>query len=285
MQGTVVKLPALPSRPVEPLEVAFLTGNGFWHQSLLCAYSFAWHSANYPRFCFFDDGTLQEWQCQLLVEKIPDSVVYRDKEVTEQIEQQLPIARFPNLHRERRHLVLMRKLVDIFAGKAHYVIYLDSDMLFWRNPESVWELARAQRPFFMTDIETSYYGRIGKFAQIFGVAPPERVNTGLLGIPAAAVDYDKAERYCLLLDKHGTGIRHFFEQTLWALLLANMNAAALPPAEYRLIIDRELEEIYQHACAPVCLHYCWKANLDYKRVEWKRWLRHHELGSLLTAAS
>ncbi len=257
---------------IDPQVVAFLTGNRHWYQSLFCAYTFVRNSWRFPSFRFYDDGTLQGWQKDVLTTNIPGSIIIEIQEVEERLDNCLPRCRYPALYRERGRFILMRKIMDVFAGQPDLVIFLDSDLLFWKEPTLLWRLAGGQTPFYMQDAKNCYSDSLDNLTGFFGFRPKTCVNTGILGMPGGLLDYDKAEHYCRVLADRATGIRHFFEQTLWALLLTDLKTIALPAIDYRVPDDWIASVIRRSPEHPTCVHYCGRTRLDYHRSEWKRCL-------------
>ncbi len=264
-------------------EVAFLTGNGFWYQSLFCAYSFAIHSKRYPTFCFYTDGTLQQWQKELLIRNLPGSKVVDEETVQERLANHLPRGRYPSLYQARERLVLMRKFLDVCAGRPSSVIFLDSDMLFWNDPHLMWDLIDANRAFFMSDPYSNYfYDNPKDQLAFFGVSIVDCFNSGAIGVPHGALDYDKGEYYCRLMLECPSKRFYFAEQTLFALLLGNKQAVRLPKTDYRLVYNRQLVAAARiEAVAPTLLHYAWNGNPDFKGCEWKRLLKTLETKAII----
>ena len=250
----------------------FLTGRRFWHQTLFCAHSFMRHSGQKAAFYFISDGTLDEAISRRLTTVFPTARVLGHVELEERLATALPPERYPTLREHRRRFVLLRKLTDFLAGENGYRLFLDSDMIFWREPnELLVRLARAE-PLYMADIGAEGYAMPrATLRERLGVTPASGVNSGLVAVRAEEVDWDLLERACALLLAEGRDQR-LLEQTLWAIVLGAQDAQPLPAADYRVVIDPPACRAAIAAGRPALLHYAWHARLPYAAAEWQEYL-------------
>jgi len=273
MAAAVRRLPELPAVTARlDIPVYFLTGRRFWHQTAFCVHSFLRYSCARMPLRFISDGTLDTTISERLTTLFPDAQTLGHHELDERTAAALPPSRYPTLHAHRRRFVLLRKLIDTLAGEHGYRLFLDSDMLFWRRPDELLSRAGRSEPLYMADLgEGGYTLPPAVLKQRLGVEPAPAVNTGLVGAHADNVDWDLLERACALLLAEGQDQR-LLEQTLWAILLAQQNARALPASDYRVVIDPLACRAALAEGRPVLLHYAWHARLFYAADEWRRYL-------------
>ena len=245
--------------------VRFLTGARFAHQTVFCAHSFCRTTGVRPRFEFFDDGTLSAAQAELLLRVFPSSTVIPAAESLAAVERHLPADRFPALRRARACSPLMRKLLDLHAGRRSPVLYLDSDMLFFacpdellawlRNPEGALHMTEAGNGAYVDDPAT--------LALLFGRVPVP-VNTGIVALDDTLIDWPALERAGAALDLTRR-VHEWAEQTLFAWLLGNLDSQPLNRARYRVCTSRADLTGPQ----PVLRHYVHKAKMPYVAGAWR----------------
>lgn len=224
----------LPPGPTPPgaSEVHFLTGRHFWYQTAFCAWSLA-RAAHRPLApVFVDDGTIDDAFIRESTRVFPGSRVERASELESRLEAHLPREKFPALREQRRRYLHLRKLTDVHAGQHGWRLVLDSDLLFFRQPEALlrW-LEQPAAPVHMVDVKDSYGYPAETLRELAGRPLPARLNVGILGLQSETIDWEKIEWWCAqLLARHGTS--YYLEQALVALLLADAAALPLPPTDY-----------------------------------------------------
>jgi hypothetical protein len=103
MEAAAWQLPILaptvssPSALGRPLSIWFLTGRRFWYQTAFCAWSLAKHSDRELSLNLVDDGTLEASHVEGLRRLFPAGVTLRKEDVRDQLEEFLPLDRFPVL--------------------------------------------------------------------------------------------------------------------------------------------------------------------------------------------
>jgi hypothetical protein len=245
--------------------VRFLTGERFAHQSAFCAHTFCQTASLFPRFEFFDDGSLTSAQADLLRRLFPSSVVVSAAESFRALERHLPTAHFPALRHARECSPLMRKLLDLHVGRRRPVLYLDSDMLFFNRPERL--LAWLHQPSGTLHMAESgagaYVDSPAVLHSLLGRELPSGVNTGIVALDDARLDWFALESAAAALGA-ARRAHKWTEQTLFAWLLAGLGSQPLNPAHYRVCASRaDLKSL-----APVLRHYVHKAKMPYVASEW-----------------
>ena len=253
--------------------ISFLTGPRFVHTTLFCAHSFVRAAAVEPDFEFLSDGRLDDDTAATLQRVFPPAAVHDTATLDRRVAVALPPERFPALHALRKDFVLLRKLTDAMADRRGYRLFFDSDMIFWDRPRELLARAAAAEPLYLADTGEHHYTMPpADLARALGVPVAAAVNSGLVGLDAAAIDWDLMERACVLL-RSAPGDQRLLEQTLWAVALGAQGAQPLDASVYRVVIDPIQ---WRDACAqtppPVLLHYAWHARLPYTAGEWQRYL-------------
>jgi hypothetical protein len=233
------RMPTLPVVvPPGAPRVHLLTGEFHWHLTCFCLYSLLELTGGAFQPVVHDDGSLKPEQRTELSRIIPCIQFVTAPEAEEIVRQHLPSERFPVLHTMRQRLGLMRKLMDVHAGGIGNRLFVDSDVLFYRNPVLLRDWFRTgTRPIYMLDYQDSYGYSAATLQQAYGKPMPQRVNSGITGFDSAAIDWEKLEFWAQILF-NAEGVNHFSEQTLTAMLMGEMNGEALPTKEYIISPDR-----------------------------------------------
>lgn len=209
-----------PQSNLPSLNVCFLTGKKYWHQTVFCAYSLQKVCTQPIHFTFYDDGTLAEVPNIRL--QIPNSTIVYIEEIENNLKQNLPIEKYPYLHKKRHEYKHIRKLTDVYSdGKADWKLMLDSDMLFWKEPTQMLQwLQNPQMPFYILDSDTAYGYDLIEMGKLSESTIKERINVGALGLCRQIVDFDKLEHWAKYLEQH-FGTAYYLEQALSAMLIGD----------------------------------------------------------------
>lgn len=266
MEKAVYKIEPVKKNPDrESYNVHFLTGKRYWYQTIFCVYSLLEHSSVNLHPVIYDDGDLEERYREEITRIFPDARIIACKETEDRLDEYLPIAKFPTLRKRRVTYKLLRKLTDIHAGNHGWKLFLDSDMLFFRDPAFLSEwLKSPQKPCYMADNVTSYgYSRV-LMASLAQAEIPERLNTGIIGLKSEDIDWENIEFWCkTMVDREGT---HFYqEQAMVAMLLAGRSCSVAPPEDYIIMPSRE--EVMNPK--GVLHHYVYDSKPWYFRYGWK----------------
>jgi hypothetical protein len=198
----------------------------------------------------FDDGTLDQRVQERMIRVLPQLQFAGSAATETRLDQFLPKSRYPTLHSLRR-TTLVRKLTDAFAGCTGPTLFLDSDILFFREPTFLIDWLQGGRcPIYMADYQDSYGYSPELLASILGKSMPSRVNTGILGYFGGSIDWDQFEYWAKRL-WDAEGAAYFAEQTLSAMYMAEHRGQAAPACDY--LIAPDLPEI--HAPTAVMHHY------------------------------
>jgi hypothetical protein len=119
----------------------------------------------------------------------------------------------------------------MYYTKAEHVLYLDSDVLFFRKPNEMLNYIESGIPFSMSDYQNAYSYPVEFLNQLLGIELHHKINAGLFHV--ARSDFGRhinlVEEYfknasALESTKHSVN-RH--EQTLSTILLSKAEAVRL----------------------------------------------------------
>lgn len=266
--------PATANRHALDVPVCFLTGKAFLHQTLFCLHSLSRHVGSPSTIEILSDRSLDH-QDEAAVRRLwPHARVCFLEELDATVAAALPPRRFPALHRARKELVLMRKLMDSMAGRTGIRMLLDSDMLFWDRPAELLSFMAGGTPCHMRDIAPDGYTLPrAALERHLGTPVASWVNSGLVLLDAGRIDWELLERACAYM-LESSGDRRLLEQTLWAVALGPMGGRALDGQAYAVAIDPPgWEALRRKRPGPALMHYAWHARLPYAAEEWHRYLR------------
>ena len=232
------RLPSVHARAGQPLYVHLLSGRDYWPMTAFCVFSLLrCASANIVPL-IVDDGTLSEREREALREISPGLQFSSAQECSEQVEHCLPPAQFPALRKLHSALPLMRKLLDVHAGRSGWRLFIDSDILFHREPVWMFDWLRApERPVYMLDYQNSYGYSNALLCATTAAPMLANVNTGLCGLRSDEIDWELLEFWASRLCA-AEGVNHFSEQCLTAMLMRVNGGRPAPSEEYRIKPDR-----------------------------------------------
>ena len=235
MEQAATSLPVLtPPAPqsCRPLEVWFLTGARFWYQTAFCAWSLAQHSQRDLVLHLVDDGSLRSEQEQELRRLFPSGVTRWKHEVAAELDQHLPVSRFPVLRQRCSDYINIRKLTDIHLGSSGTKLVLDSDMLFFQRPVELlawWD--QPVCPCLMVDCVESYGYSRELMEELAGAPIPPLLNVGICGLASELINWEELEHWCqILVEREGTS--YYLEQALVAMLAARSSPTVMPRSSY-----------------------------------------------------
>lgn len=267
MMAAALSLPKLETPVVgaRPIEVTFLTGSGFWFQTVFCIWTLQQASGRRVSVRIFDDGSLTSEQFNAIRRVSEAAELVSAPAAEEMLAHSLPADRFPALHARRKKLPLMRKLMDVHGTSPGWRLLLDSDLLFFRNPSLLLDwLDTPSQPIRATDVINAYGYSLPTLHTLAGHPVPEKINTGILGLHGPSIDWERMESWCRALDARGS--HYYQEQALVALLLAGVEHTAAPITDYvTLPCLPEARE-----CRAVMHHYVAESKRWYFQKNWRR---------------
>lgn len=266
MMAAAKQLPAFNAGPSAHHEIWFLTGQRYWYQTAFCFRSLQLTAAQTPlRPVFVDDGSFNQELCNECLRVFPDARLVTQSEIATRLDQSLPFSKFPTLRKQRLTYFHLRKLTDIHAGLNGWRLVLDSDMLFFRQPDALlgW-LQNPSIPVNMADIKDAYGYPLETLHALAGANVPSRLNVGVCGLRSDQIDWERLEYWCAqLIAKHGTS--YYLEQALVALMLSGSDRICLDSHDYQVMPNEA--ECRQPTAA--LHHYVDLSKRGYFRHAWK----------------
>jgi hypothetical protein len=265
MRRAAPRLSPVEAGDPEGFACTFMTGRFYWHQTLFCVVSLARCLDAPLRVTLVDDGTLSPRQTTALRTVLRGVHIVGPAEIAARLDSALPRGRFPLLRSLRDTMPMMRKLVDLRAGRSGWQLYLDSDMLFFGRPDFLVDCALHRQACHMHDRVHGYAVSDAELHRRTGVQIRPGVNAGIVGFDDSLIDWDLVERWLNALPPSALN-SHLIEQTLTALLLTLHDAVRAPDEHYHILYDSE-------SAAPDgarLLHYIFHAKLRYFTRDWRR---------------
>lgn len=264
-------LASLSLKPVKSyndgLPVYFLTGKKYIHQTLFCIQSLTRHSTEHFCFHLIDDGSFDELLIDRLKQQLPEAIIIRQQEIERYINHSLPTEKFPILRRKRKEYPHIKKLTDahIFPAGSTYKLVLDSDMLFFHNPEAMinW-LKMPNQPIHMVDCGEAYGYPHQVLEELAEAKVPYLVNVGIIGLKSDEINWAKVEHWIGQLEAN-QGKSYYLEQALSAMLIGDQKAEILPMKEYMVNPENEVSNHILH-------HYVDLSKKIYYTNAWKQFL-------------
>ena len=208
-------------------EVHFLSGEKYWYQTLFCAWSLQATDVKITPVVH-DDGSLKESHIEYFHRAIPWLRWLSRSEIEGELHRHLPEARFPELRSRRLTYPHLRKLTDIHCGRRGWILVLDFDMLFFREPRFLLEwLASPAMACHMLDALPAYGYSAHLMEELCGIRIPPLVNVGFCGLQSDAIDWGELEFWCRELVVR-QGMSYFLEQAITAMLVAGRPRAQTP---------------------------------------------------------
>lgn len=217
------------------VDIWFMTGKGFWYQTAFCAWTLARHSRYHIRPVILDDGSLDVDTIDQLRRLFPDLIVHAKESCDMAFQERFPAACFPNLNFWRNKQLLFRKLTDIHGGSDERRIFLDSDMLFFRNPSELDEWFEGDQGYNLVqkDCWESYgYSRM-LTERLCGRQLPEAVNIGIFSLHGPSIDWGQVEIWTGELIK-AEGLHYNITQCTTAMIMACSPLRILDPEDYKV---------------------------------------------------
>jgi hypothetical protein len=253
------------------LEVSYLTGAKYWHQTIFCARTLARLLDGRVGIKLYSDGTLTAEHIGFVNNVLPGVEVISEKQVTAHLDAVLPHNKFPTLRYLRNWHPFFRRLIDIHTSPS-WAIHLDSDMIFFGIPGQIIEAYQSKTAIYMQEQLTNSYFVDSEdvLRNKYGINCLKKVNGGIIAYDNDRIDYaDLEEKAKLLLLHYPQAGPAQVEQTLMSYVLYLQNAAALDEKKYTIFYDDKPDL----SGLQIVRHYIFKAKLPYFATEWKKVIR------------
>jgi len=250
------------------LEVSYLTGSKYWHQTIFCAYSLSRVMDNRIKIKIYSDGTLEEKHCILIKNIFTNCEFILEEDVISLLDKYLPKNTYPTLRKLREWHPFFKRLIDIHAT-SNWALHLDSDMIFFSRPTEILEAYHKKSAIYMQErLHHSFYVTDEKeLKKRFNISCSPKVNGGIVGYNNNLINYvDLEEKAKLILESYSSAGPAQVEQTLMSYILFSQQANSLNPDDYKIFYD----QILKTNNSPILIHYIYKAKLPYFKDEWKK---------------
>jgi hypothetical protein len=247
-------------------KVYFLTGKKYWPLTAFCMYSLVKISTIAIKPVFIDDGSFDDELINQINTQFPGCIIKTANEIKQNIQEKLPVEKYPILNKKRAEYPHIRKLTDIHTIGDGWKLVLDSDMLFFKTPDEVQEwLQKPEQPFFLYDPITSYYYADDLMQKLAGNSVKQNLNVGLIGLKSEDIDWGKLENWIIHLE-NAQGDCYLLEQALSAMLVAGQSITIADPKEYIVLPDP------QEIAKPTATlhHYVDQSRDEYYKKAWQQ---------------
>ncbi len=211
----------LAARPIHTetsgdIKVCVLTSRKDWLLCLWSLVSFYEFSGRRDPLAVFCDGTLLPRHVAAIRRVFPDARIitrsWADKVVPG------ILTSYPRCSEYRAALPYAAKIID-FPSLCHspFLLVLDSDVLFFREPVELKLHLAARRPgrfVFLRDYQDAYFAPRHQILAEFGLDLPPAANSGVLFGDVSGYRYDWLEKW---LTRPEVRSHCWSEQTLWAM--------------------------------------------------------------------
>lgn len=239
------ELPAVsrpPGNGYAPFDVHMLCGHANADMGIWASWSFARFIPDVP-FYIHSDGTLTEEDFRLWNSILPGAIVVERGEADDKVREALGASMRTVVDWRETCVVAAQNIDYHLYGTAPYVLSLDSDVLCFRNPVLVRQLAEAGTIdiAYMRDAAYAYSAPVMELEAFAGAEVPLYVNGGFfLGRRFGLADFSFMEES--LITMPGPWTTHYWlQQTLVALWAAKGKHQELPK-EYQMYRGRTRDD-------------------------------------------
>lgn len=237
--AAVLKTKPIQTYPSSEVEVCNVTSHEEFKMTLLALKSFLFHSQLKARVLIFDDGTLRNEDVDLIKQHLVDVELIKkekfDKRVISKFGKRSVFLDYKNIP------YVVKKLGAILFTRGKKVIFLDSDVLFFKEPKHIkkW-LEGSYRAFYLRDCKNSYLISNIEAHALFGVDLIPKLNSGFIGLNREDLDVKVLEKLVGIRDKlYSYRLDHY--QAFFSIILTRFKRRkvyALPANDYLVSEDR-----------------------------------------------
>lgn len=232
-------LPAIdPCRyPEVNFSIHMLTCHRDVQMALWCIYSFIHFAGIAPTIVIHDDGTLDDYDKEMLCRSLPRCSVVDRRAADERMAMALAAYPLCRKMRDDPDYPCGLKLFDpLLYATGEVFVLLDSDILFFRYPHELLASVEQMRPSFNSDYMNSYSKPHDELSRSLGIDVLEKVNAGMMVLTRNVYELEFMESFFRFYPELvNTG--YFREQTLHAVLLSRVGAHRLGDV-YQISRDR-----------------------------------------------
>ncbi len=267
-----LKIPFKQTYTASFININFLSGGQYLHQTLLCIYSlFRFLTPDEKeifKFNIYDDGTLEVKDYEKIKIDFPFVNLILFKISDEKVKALLPENKYPRINLRLQTYPIMKKLVYVHLANKGLQPILDSDMLFFQRPNLFIEWmknAKDDSTFFVQDIFRNYGYKDEVMEKLSNGKIPDKINGGLYSFHSERVSFDEIEQNLIDLELSG-GASYYVEQALIAII-ASKYANHIPAPESDYIVYPTKEQVEKKT--GILHHYVNVSKEHYFDFAWK----------------
>jgi len=249
------------------IEVTSLTSKNDYLMLILAIKTLKRHMKIPFKVLIIDDGTLEAEHVEKLQTHLLGAKIISKEVLDCKIEAKW--SKRSVFYRLKSNPYIRKKLGAILFCSSEKVLFVDSDILFFKKPNALQKWFHGEYDIvFNQDIEDSYFLSYIESKVVFKVGLFPRVNSGLLGIPYALLDWKILMKLCELYETGLSVGRGPQIQTYFAILLEkNKNSKKILnlPKSYL-----ESDTISDYESELVCGHYVRAVREKYFSIDAKR---------------
>lgn len=180
-----------------------------------------------PMLVVHEDGTFDDVCASTVRDHFAGCRIIRLKDADKEMRSWLKGRRYAIEYRFERFMFHSIKLFDFYRYcNADSVMFLDSDLLFFKRSNEVLDHLKNGRAFFMSDYRSSYSFDPETLGKELGMDIISNVNSGLMNVPLERYDAELIERFLGLCHEHDFPHHGWMEQTGHAVLLSKIPGLA-----------------------------------------------------------
>lgn len=191
------------------------------------------YSETKPKLVIYEDGSLDEESIQILSKHFLNCQIIRRSKFHQDMENFLkPYQASLKFSRIESFYCALKLFGPMYYAKSKYVLYFDSDVLFFRKPEEIIGHIESGTPFYMNDYQDAYSHPVKLLNDMLGVELFHKINAGLYFFARESFVncIGQIEAYFEQICEFGSPERYTVnrhEQTLVAFLLTKAGAVSL----------------------------------------------------------
>jgi hypothetical protein len=217
----ILRTPPVECNDVSGVEVHILTCKRDLLDALWSLKSFYHFNAIDPMLVVHEDGTFDEECARTMREHFKGCRIIRLKQANEEMRTWLRPRKYAFEYRFTRYMFHSMKLFDFYRySQADGIVFLDSDLLFFRGSNEIRDDLETGRPFFMNDYRSSYSFDPETLGRSLGMEILPNVNSGLMHMPMKNYDEELLERFLKLCHDNDYPHHGWMEQTAHAVLIS-----------------------------------------------------------------
>lgn len=207
-----------------------------------------------------DDGTLFEEDKKILRDHLKKSKIITH----ERIEEDLKTLKEKIFFKYKNSPYLLKKICGYLYSSKNKIIFLDSDVIFFKYPEELVSWIKSSLDcFFIKDYQNAYLLSNLESIALFGVKQYPRVNSGVLGIKKKLIDYAVLVKLIKFYDKNGFFRGPMFQSYFAVIFSLFKNKIHIVELTEKYLVPKEGKELDYDKV--VCVHYVNPLRSEYNK--------------------